>query len=457
MPHMFSDVRAFRRDPLNFLLDRGNDAKLGLEPLHLGPSPVLLVTDPDLIRPILKAPETEIGKGRLIKKLTPVFGRSSLMLHGDEHKRRRAVLHKHMAKGNVEKFLPQMCAEIRAVGARLARLGSFDPHSFTAALALRTICIAVFGTQVISAGDEAALVQAVGMIEDDLADDMFRVVPVGPIGWLRLKKRRAFAKLAMSTVVERLRDKARTTSALKDFEILGLSDQDLHDEILTLLLAGHHTTGTTAAWVLYHLAADPELMDAIAAEADECLDDGGELRADAVRRAELSATLVREVCRLYPGAWWFSREVVQPVTIAGRHLKPGTSLLICPWQLQRDPRHWETPDRFLMNRRYTSDAYVPFGAGPRACAGMGVAMLELQLLALEMAAAYRFTSVAPNPAPWPKASVTLIPPSMTIQIELRQERRRSGTRDERIGLPFAPRMGMTSAGRLAVSPRCARG
>ena len=109
MPHMFSDVRAFRRDPLNFLLAKGNGAPLGLERLHLGPSPVFLVNDPDLIRPILKAPETEIGKGRLIKKLTPVFGRSSLMLHGDEHKRRRAVLHKHMAKGSVEKFLPQ-CA-----------------------------------------------------------------------------------------------------------------------------------------------------------------------------------------------------------------------------------------------------------------------------------------------------------------------------------------------------------
>jgi cytochrome P450 len=305
---------------------------------------------------------------------------------------------------------------------------------------------------VISSGDEAALVQAVGMIEDDLADDMFRVAPVGPIGWLRRRRRRAFAKFAMSTVVERLRDKARSTSALKDFEILGLSDQDLHDEILTLLLAGHHTTGTTAAWVLYHMAANPALMDAIAAEADECLDDGGELRADAVRRAELSATLVREVCRLYPGAWWFSREVIAPVRLAGRDLKRGTSLLICPWQLQRDPRHWDSPDQFLMNRRYNTDAYVPFGAGPRACAGMGVAMLELQLLALEMAAAYRFTGVTPNPAPWPKASVTLIPPSMNIQIELRQERiRKIGVRDK-VGAART-----ASAGRLALSTRSARG
>lgn len=419
MPHMFSDVRSFRHDPLNFLLERGNASPMGLERLYLGPSPVLLVTDPNLIRPILKAPEDEIGKGRLIKKLTPVFGRSSLMLHGDEHKRRRAVLHKHMSRGNVERYLPQMCAEIRAVGARLAKLGTFDPHNFTAALALRTICIAVFGSQVISHGDEEALVQAVGMIEDDLADDMFRVAPVGPIGWLRRRRRRTFAKLAMSTVVQRLRSGANQTSALRDLEELGLSDRDLHDEILTLLLAGHHTTGTTAAWVLYYMAADPNLMEAIAREADACAGAHGELRIEAVRKAEVSLALVKEVCRLYPGAWWFSREVMKNTEVAGHRLKKGTSLLICPWQLQRDPRLWERPNEFSMERRYTSDAYIPFGAGPRTCAGMGVAMLELQLLALEIAAAYRFAGVTPNPAPWPKASVTLIPPPMSIAISLR--------------------------------------
>ena len=454
MRHMFSDVPAFRRDPLRLLLERGNSAPLGLEPLRLGPSPVLLVNDPNLIRPILKAPETEIGKGKLIKKLTPVLGESSLMLRGDEHKRRRAVLQKHMAKGSVEKYLPQMCAEVRAVGARIARLGSFDPHRFTATLALRSICIALFGTQVISSGDEEALVQAIGIIEDDLAAEMFRVLPISPLGWYRRKKSRDFAKLAMSTLVQRLRTGAGSTSVLRDLEALGLSDRELRDEILTLLLAGHHTTGSTAAWLLYQMAADPHLMDAIADEAAECLGDDGELRAEAVKRADVSATLVKEVCRLYPSAWWFSREVMQPVTIGGRDLKVGTSLLICPWQLQRDPRHWEEPDKFLMTRRYTTDAYVPFGAGPRACAGMGVAMLELQLLALEIAAAYRFTGVSPNPAPWPKASVTLVPPAMSINIELRQASSRPLRVEEDVmDLPYVSPVGIMPADALQAHSR----
>lgn len=454
MPHMFSDVRAFRRDPLRLLLERGNSAPLGLEPLQLGPSPVLLVNDPNLIRPILKAPETDISKGKLIKKLTPVLGQSSLMLNGEEHKRRRVILQKHMAKGSVEKFLPQMCAEIRAVGARIARVGSFDPHRLTATLALRSICIALFGAQVLTSGDEEALVQAIGIIEDDLQAEMFRVLPIGPVGWYRRKKSRDFAKLAMSTLVQRLRTGSGSISVLRDLEALGLNDIELRDEILTLLLAGHHTTGSTAAWLLYQMAAQPALMDAIADEAALCLGDDGELRADAIKRADISATLVKEVCRLYPSAWWFSREVMAPVTIGGRDLKVGTSLLICPWQLQRDPRHWEQPEKFLMTRRYTTDAYIPFGAGPRACAGMGVAMLELQLLALEMAAAYRFTGVSPNPAPWPKASVTLIPPAMTIDVELRQAPpRHRGLFEDAVDLPYVPPTGVVSIDTLYSQPQ----
>lgn len=421
MPHPFSDVRAFRRNPLGFLLERGNAATGGLERLHLGPSPIYLLVDPDLIKPLLKMPETEVGKGRLIQKLKPVFGRSSLMLHGDEHKRRRAVLHQHLARGAVERYITQMCAEIRAVGARLAPSGRFNPHETTATLALRVMCIAVFGKQVVSVGDEQALVEAVNAIEDDIADEMFRVWPIGPIAWLRRRKRRQFANLAFSTVVQRLRSGAEKTSALKGLEELGLDDQTLRDEILTLLLAGHHTTGTAAAWVLYHMAAEPGLADEIACEAIAASDKNGELNTDKLKKAEISQTLVREVLRLYPGAWWFSRETNCDVEFAGYKLRRGTSIIISPWQLQRDPRYWQDPHSFRLDRTYTHPSYIPFGAGPRTCAGSGVAMLELQLLALEIAAAYKLKNAQPSPAPWPKASVTLIPPRMSIEIELREQ------------------------------------
>jgi cytochrome P450 len=106
--------------------------------------------------------------------------------------------------------------------------------------------------------------------------------------------------------------------------------------------------------------------------------------------------------------------------VGGRRLKPGTSLIVCPWQLHRDPRHWDAPETFRLDRSFANRAYLPFGLGPRACVGMGLAMLELQLIALEFAAAYAFGAVAPFPAPRPVPSVTLIPPPMQIDIRVRE-------------------------------------
>jgi cytochrome P450 len=423
MKHWFSDVPAFQRDPLAFLVERGSSATRALEPMALGPKPVLLLTDPELIKPLLKADEADADKRRLIHKLRPIVGMSSLVISGEDHRRRRQALHGHLARSGAEKLVPQMAAEIRRLAAQLAEAGRFDPHRVTAPLALRMICIAVFGRQVLSEADEAALVGAVNTVEDELAEDMFRMIPLMPWAWWARQRRRAQGRTTMSVVVQRLRQAAGGASAIKALEDLGLTDDQVRDEILTLLLAGDHTTGSSAAWLLYHLASEPGLMDAIADEASAISDRNGEITAAGLKQAPLSLALTREVLRLYPSAWWFSREVKRPMHFGGMDLKPGTSIIISPWQLHRDPKHWAEPDTFRLDRTYTSKAYVPFGAGPRACIGLGVAMLELQLLALELAAAYRFAGVTPYPARLPKPSVTLIPPEMSIDIGLREKRR----------------------------------
>ena len=422
MKHWFSDVSAFRRDPLGFLLARGDAATEGLEPLALGRKPVLLVTDPDLVKPLLKADEGTVNKGRLMQKLRPVLGNSTLLMNGAEGRRRRSVLHAQLARGNVERFVPQIAAEIRMMGAQLARRGSFNPREFTAPFALRVVCLTVFGKQVMSAADERALVAAVNSIEDEVADGMVRMLPPTPWQWYAQRRRLGFAKLTMAFLVDKLRSKALESGALKALEALDISDDDLQHEILTLLLAGHHTTGSAAAWLFHHLASESGLMTEIAAEADAITDVNGEITAEGLKHADKSLALVREVLRLYPSTWWFTREVRLPFRLGGYELKRGSTLIVCPWQLHRSARHWDNPHAFDMERNYNGRAYLPFGAGPRACVGMGLAMLELQLLALETAAAYEFGGVSPSPAPWPKPSVTLIPPDMSVEIRLRQTR-----------------------------------
>ncbi|MEG6508233.1 cytochrome P450 [Methyloligella sp. 2.7D] len=418
---MFADLSAFRRDPLGFMREKGNNS--GNEPLvrlALGPNPIYLVASPEWVKPILNRSEEEIYKGAFIRKLRPAFGESFLLLTGDEHKRRRGVVHAKLGRSTVLEQVPAMAASIRQLAGSLAREESFDAHKITGPLTLRLISIALFGHQVLSPADEMALLRAVNLIEYELDQDMFRVIPRGPRAWLRRRRKYAEAHKIMELVVRRVRANAGQGSVLGSLEELGLSDSDIRDEILTMLLAGHHTTASAAVWLLYYLTTEPGLADRIAQECMAITDGGGDIVAADLKNAPLSMALAREVLRLYPSAWWFSRETKKPVEIAGHKLKKGTSLLFCPWQLQRHPDYWDDPDNFRLDRSFNNKSYIPFGVGPRTCVGMGVALLELQLLALEFASAYSMSLVSEMPAPAPKVSVTLIPPPIELRLSIRE-------------------------------------
>lgn len=421
MRRSLSDLPAFRHDPLGFLIERASRSPRPLEPLAIGRTPHYLVTDPELARTLLKSEEEVIDKGRLVRKLRRLLGKSFLTMSGAEHRRRREVLHHQLARGVANRYVPAMAAVVRQTAARIVHEQSFDAHAITAPLALNLACVALFGSDVLSSGDRQALIGAMKMTEDELADEMFRAGPVWPWTFAARWRRRSIARDMMSFVVRRVQQSASDSSVLRALGELQLTDRQICDEIITMLVAGHHTTGTAGAWILHHLAVEPGLAERISREAKAVSDENGEVKASALKDASISLALVREVLRLYPSAWWFSRETKRTALIAGEKLERGTSLIISPWQLHRDRRFWSEPHRFRLDRSFNTPAYMPFGAGPRACVGMGVAALELQLLALEFAAAYELESLTASPVPWPKASVTLIPPPLELSLRLRRE------------------------------------
>ncbi|WP_349359257.1 cytochrome P450 [Stappia sp.] len=424
MKHMFSDVTPFRRNPLDFLA-QFETCDEPLVPLALGPRPVLLLTDPAFVKRILKTPEQEVNKGRLIRTLRSVIGDSVVILNGAEHRRRRKVLHPFLSRSGAERMAPTFLAEIRRSAAMVARDTDFDADLFGAALALRLVSIAVFGHRVLSSGDEQSLVQAVRLIEDDVADEIFRTLPAMPwTAWAQRRRRRA-AREAMQLIVARVRGSTGETSAMQALAALDLDDTATANEVLTLLLAGHHTTGAAVAWMLHALATQPGLARALAAEARAITSSTGELDIAQLATAVKSLAAAREILRLYPSSWWFSREVQQPIEIGGRKLKPGTSILISPWLFHRSARHWDAPDEFRLDRGYNTPAYCPFGAGPRACVGMGLALLELQLIALEMAASFEL-SVLPGQNLRPNPMVMLMPPRIRMRARPRDSATANG-------------------------------
>ena len=334
---------------------------------------------------------------------------------------RRAPLHEALARGTVEKLVPELLGEIRRAVFQLMRQSSFDAHVFGAGLALKLICTVLFGYQVLTEADEQALIEAVRLVEDDLAKEMFRSMPALPWTRHQARKKRVIARDVMGMIYNKVDYLATEYSILKTLRRIGLSDEEVRDEITTILLAGHHTTGSAIAWNLYYLAANKYILSKIAQEADACLSSDGDIDQTKLKTAHVSAALNKEVLRLFPSSWWFAREVKTAHVLDGYSLRSGDSLLISPWIFHRSTRYWKNPELFDLSRNYGSKAYIPFGAGPRACIGMGLASLELQLITLDLAAAFELELAEAPPNLVPTALVTLKPPPIKLRLRIREE------------------------------------
>ena len=422
----YSDVHAFQRDPLKLLIERAKSEKPGFVPLYLGMRPIWFATCPKLARKILTWDTNEIDKGRLIQTLRPLLDSSLLTNTGQAHHRTKTAIHRHVRRVPVEKNLDRLVAKITGFCSQLTISKNFNSRTVLAPLALQLTSTVLFGEDVISAADRQALVEAVQIVESEIAADMFRLPFVPRTPWARKKRatRLAYAREIVSMVVRRARQNEKRSEILKGLEGAGLSDQDIETEMLGLLIAGHHTTGASFGWLIYHLVKDPEIGEMIALEADEILPAIEANEPNALKKAKLSEAYVHEILRLYPAGWWTSREILQPLEIQGKKFKAGDTIMISPWQIHRDDRYWFEPNKLSLERDFTSENYIPFGIGPRACIGMSIGFVELQLLTLQLATSFRFSLKSNslfteqiNPQP----SVTLLFPPVEMVADARLE------------------------------------
>jgi len=166
----------------------------------------------------------------------------------------------------------------------------------------------------------------------------------------------------------------------------GLPRDILYNEILALVFAGHETTTLALTWTLYLLARHPEVHGKLMEELDGVLEGRTPNASDMDKLPYLSAIL-HESLRLYPPFWILSREALAEDFIEGYRVTKGTQVILSPWVMHRNPDVWERPDVFDPTR-FLGDApadrhrlsWLPFGAGPHKCIGMGLAMMELHLI-----------------------------------------------------------------------------
>ena len=196
-----------------------------------------------------------------------------------------------------------------------------------------------------------------------------------------------------------------------------LDPHSLVDNALTFIFAGHETTAILLTWTLFILSGSAEVQDALAEEALRVLADDTPLTTERIAALELHERVLKEVLRLYPPAAVIPRSVVEPTRIGGVNLVRGDHVMVSVYPMHRHRDLWSDPfafdpDRFLPERGEIRSRYqwLPFGAGPRVCIGLRLAMMEAVAILARITSNVRLRpSGAPHPTP--RISITLRPDS----------------------------------------------
>jgi unspecific monooxygenase len=177
------------------------------------------------------------------------------------------------------------------------------------------------------------------------------------------------------------------------------SDEQLGDQVATMILAGHETTAVALFWSLYLLALDPATQDQLAAEVKDVTVNG----ALDLERLKFTRAVVDETMRLYPPAFLIARAAAGPDTIAGFPVKNNDVILISPWLLHRHEKLWRDPNAFIPARFMPPApppdrfAYLPFGVGARVCIGAHFALVEATLALAKIIGAFRIELLDKEP------------------------------------------------------------
>lgn len=352
-----------------------------------------VIARPDWVRQVLTAPPDVIVRSGTFRRLGVLIGDSLLTTDGPSHRLRRRQMAPAFHHKRLESYAESMVAAAEA-SADLWRDGQqVDMEREMAGLTMDAIGRAVLGIDGREVAPKVAaaldrLMRALPLLFvprfEELAD---RRVP--GLGWLR-----DALGVLHGVAGEAARDsEAELVEALREVtaDVPELSREQVSDELLTLLLAGHETTAVLLTWAWWYLDANPDVADRLRAEVAEVIGDRRPSYDD-VERLAFTRAVVAETLRLRPPAWMIERQVAGDIDFGGHRPPPGTVLLLPIWVIHRDPQWWTDPLTFDPSRWLTADgtydeaapgqpraAYMPFGAGAHVCIGASFAWTEAVL------------------------------------------------------------------------------
>jgi len=405
-------------------------------------TPLVYITNPKAIQQILTAdPEMfEIGGGNGILKF--LVGENSLiLLDGTKHQRQRRLLMPPFHGERMRAYGKLICDITEQVMSQWKIGEPFYVRSAMQEISLQVILNAVFGLHQGQRFDQlrqllSSLLDVMGsplssslLFFPSLQKDLGAWSP-----WGRFLRRKQQIDQLLYAEIQQRREQADSSGddilslllSARDEAGQPMTDEELRDELLTLLFAGHETTASALSWALYWVDHLPEVHDRLLSELDTLSCDAD---PTAIARLPYLNAVCQETLRIYPIAINpFPRTLKVPMEMMGYQFEPGTTLLISVYlthhreDIYPEPKRFK-PERFL-ERQFSPYEYLPFGGGNRLCIGMAFAQYEMKLVLATILSQYDLTLADNRPVKPARRGFT-VAPSSSMRMVLTQRRRQN--------------------------------
>lgn len=376
--------------------------------IYLGPMPTYFVTSAELTYQVLVTEGHNFAKGIMFDKFRPYLGNGLILSNGAFHLRQRRLIQPAFHRDRIAHYTRTMAraaaeltnswhdGEVRKIDE--------DMQGLAVTIVGETLFATELGRQ--------ATAEARRSIPVIIKQGLIRALSPGFVTKLPGTRQFDEAIERMHAVVLDIIADWRAGGTdhgdllsmllLAQDEGTGMTDQQVYDEVLTLLTAGVETTALALAWTFHELARNPDVEQRIHAEVDEVLGGRPVTVAD-IPRLAYTGRVVEEVLRMYP-IWILMRRATAEVHLGNATIPAGAEVTISPHAMHFDSRYHENPTRFDPDRwlpdrvqRMPKGAYVPFGAGNRQCIGNFFAQNEIVITLATVAAHWRLVPVPDQP------------------------------------------------------------
>jgi cytochrome P450 len=386
----------FRKERVRFLKE-SRDQYGDIVHFKLFQRHAYLLNHPDYIRAVLVENPEKFHKSPLLKQTTKeLIGYGSLVIEGDYWKQRRRLIQPAFHHHRIAAYADVMVEYTQQMLKNWQTGATYDMTDQMMKLTLGIAAKTLFDADVSDQANKIGNAITVGL--HATMARMQRPI-LNFFDWLPTRANRerkqsgeVLHNVVMGMINERRasgEDKGDLLSMLllsKDEDGTAMNDREIHDEAMTLFIAGHETTALALTWTFYLLAQNPDIVEKLMQELDGVLGGRAPTMND-LAALPYSEMIVKEAMRLYPPAWVVSRLAIEPLTVGDYHIDASSLVLMSPYVMHRDARYFPEPERFLPERFSAENekslpkyAYFPFGGGPRVCIGNQFAMMEARLV-----------------------------------------------------------------------------